>query len=212
VYIAGDSDAGAFAPYLKKLIDQTGVVNVTTDYKVSSGLSRPDFYDWPARFAAQIPAVRPDIVVVTFGGNDGQGMTGPNAPKGAAVDSPEWRAEYGRRVGEVMDFLRADGRTLIWVGIPNGPSDEFTARLRVQNEVVVAQAQARPDVVFIDAWNRFTGLSGGYAEYVVDPRDGVSKPVRAKDGFHLNTDGAEILSLDIATAIVNDLRKRGAAV
>ncbi len=74
LYVAGDSDAGTFGPYLDKLMKQTGMVSTTLDYKVSSGLSRPDFFDWPSYFAQQIPAVNPDIVVVTFGGNDAQGL------------------------------------------------------------------------------------------------------------------------------------------
>ena len=36
--------------------------------------------------------------------------------------------------------------------------------------------------------------------------------MRAKDGFHLNTEGAEILALKIADAITADLKARGAAV
>ena len=45
---------------------------------------------------------------------------------------------------------------------------------------------------------------------MIDPRDGEGKDVRADDGFHLNTTGAEILSLDIAEAVKDDLRARGA--
>ncbi len=209
VYIAGDSDAGAFAPYLERLVGKTGVVTTTLDYKVSSGLARPDFFDWPAHFAAQTPIVNPDIVIVTFGGNDGQPIHGLNKQ----VDSPEWRAEYGKRVGAVMDLLSADGRTLIWVGIPNDNEPVNTARLKVQDEVVRDQLAKHPKVVFIDSWNIFSGLDGGYAEYVVDPRDGVSKAVRSTtDGFHLNTTGAEILALHIAVAVQADLRDRGAAI
>ena len=52
----------------------------------------------------------------------------------------------------------------------------------------------------------------GMAEYVVDPRDGVGKDVRAEDGFHLNEVGAEILALDIAEVVKDDLRARGAAI
>jgi hypothetical protein len=81
----------------------------------------------------------------------------------------------------------------------------------VQDEVVRAEAAKRPDVVFIDTWARFSGISGGWAQFVIDPRDGVGKDVRADDGFHLNTTGAEILALDIAEAIRTDLRTRGAA-
>ena len=209
VYIAGDSDAGAFAPYLERLVGQTGVVTTTLDYKVSSGLARPDFFDWPAHFATQMPIVNPDIVIVTFGGNDGQPIHGLNKQ----VDSPEWRAEYGKRVGAVMDLLSANDRTLIWVGIPNDNEPVNTARLKVQDEVVRDQVAKHPKVVFIDSWNIFSGLDGGYAEYVVDPRDGVSKAVRSTtDGFHLNTTGAEILALHIAVAVQADLRDRGAAI
>ena len=75
-----------------------------------------------------------------------------------------------------------------------------------------AEAAKRPKVVFIDTWNRFSGLSGGFAELVQDPRDGQFKDVRRDDGFHLNETGAEILALDIAEAIKTDLRARGADI
>ena len=218
LYVAGDSDAGAFGPYLQQLMDKTKLVTTTLDYKASSGLSRPDFYDWPARFAAQVPAVNPDIVVVTFGGNDAQGLRNPNkswavqhAP-GEGGDDADWRAEYGKRVAAAMDYLGADDRTLIWVGIPNADSPTTTARLQVQNEVVAAEAAKRPKVVFIDTWKRFSGLSGGYASVVQDPRDNEFKDVRADDGFHLNQTGAEILALDIERAIRAELRSRGATL
>jgi hypothetical protein len=208
IYLAGDSDAGTFAPFLERQLESTGVTKLTVDYKVSSGLARPDFFDWPARIHDQVPLVNPDIVVVTFGGNDGQPIHGLNKN----VDTPEWREEYGKRVSDVMDYLSADGRTLIWVGIPNAGSPSLTARLEIQNQVVKEQIAKHPNVVFVDAWDRFTGIDGGYAAYVVDPRDGESKPVRGGDGFHLNTDGAEILANDISQAVIAELRNRGANI
>jgi uncharacterized protein len=216
--IAGDSDAGTFGPYLETLMQQTGVVVTKLDYKVSSGLARPDFFDWPAHFATILPAVNPDIVVATFGGNDAQGLSVLDGtfieqqPTGEVGGDQDWRAEYGARVGATMDQLAAGNRTLIWVGIPNDDSPEVTARMRVQDEVVRAEAAKRPEVVFIDTWARFSGISGGWAEFLIDPRDGVGKDVRADDGFHLNSTGAEILALDIAEAIRTDLRKRGATL
>lgn len=218
LYVAGDSDAGTFAPYLDKLMKQTGMVSTTLDYKVSSGLARPDFFDWPTYFAQRIPAVNPDIVVVTFGGNDAQGLRNPDktwavqhAPASGGDDA-DWKAEYAKRVGAAMDYLGGDNRTLIWVGIPNDDNADNTARLQVQNDVVMAEAAKRPKVVFVDTWKRFSGLSGGFASDVQDPRDGAFKPVRRADGFHLNTTGAEILALDIAEAIRTELRARGGAL
>jgi hypothetical protein len=217
VLIAGDSDAGTFAPYLDRLLGDTDLVDTTLDYKVSSGLARPDYFDWSARLREQVPAVDPDIVVITFGGNDAQGLLDAT---GAVVafqpmpdsDNADWRAEYGKRVGEVMDFLVEDGRTVIWVGIPNDDDPDVTFRMQVQDETAKAEAAKRPSIVFIDTWSRFSGRTGGWAEYVIDPRDDVGKDVRADDGFHLNEAGAEILALDIAEAIKADLRARGADI
>ncbi len=216
--ILGDSDAGTFGPYLLTLMDQTGIVTTTLDYKVSSGLARPDFYDWPTHMREVVPQVNPDIVIVTFGGNDTQGLRNIDEswavahPPGEGGDDSDWIAEYGRRVGEVMDYLSDANRTLIWVGIPNDDNPDVTARLKVQDQVVKAQAAEREGVVFIDTWTRFSGRNGGWAEYVVDPRDGQGKDVRSDDGFHLNVTGAEILALDIAEAVRAELRARGATL
>ncbi len=216
VLILGDSDAGTFGPYLETLLDSTGIVATKLDYKVSSGLARPDFFDWPTHMREAVPQVNPDIVIATFGGNDAQGLR--NLDESWAVDrvpsadDTEWREEYGRRVGDAMDYLSDGNRTLIWVGIPNDDNPEVTARLQVQDEVVRAEAAKRPKVVFIDTWKRFSGRNGGWAEFVVDPRDGEGKDVRADDGFHLNQNGAEILAIDIAEAVKTDLRARGAAI
>jgi hypothetical protein len=219
VLIIGDSDAGTFGPYLKTLLDQTGIAATDVDYKTSSGLSRPDFFDWPSHLREVVPTVNPDIVVATFGGNDAQGLRNidktwavDHAPASGADDA-DWKAEYAKRVGDAMDYLTEGNRTLIWVGIPNDDNPDVTARLQVQDEVVRAEAAKRADkVVFIDTWARFSGRNGGWAEYVVDPRDGVGKDVRSDDGFHLNENGAEILALDIAEAVKNDMRTRGAAI
>ncbi len=216
VLIAGDSEAGTFGPYLETLLRETGVVRTELDYKVSSGLARPDYFDWPAHLQSTIPSIAPDIVVLTFGGNDAQGLS--DLAGNFSIGQPtgdgdeEWRAEYGKRVGAVMEFLSADGRTLVWVGIPNDDNPEVTARMKVQDEVVREQVAAHPGVIFIDTWKRFSGIEGNWAEYVIDPRDAQGKDVRADDGFHLNEAGAEILALDIAEVVRAELVARGATL
>jgi uncharacterized protein len=214
--VIGDSDAGTFGPYLEQLMDETGVVETEVDYKVSSGLSRPDFFDWPDHARTKLTEEDPDIVVVTFGGNDAQGMATVDGEFPSEWADPvggrtTWFPEYRRRVGEFVDLLLADpDRTVIWVGIPNDDNPEVTKRMKVQDEAVRAALRSRPRVLFVDTWKRFSGRDGNWAEYVIDPRDGQGKDVRASDGFHLNENGAEILALDIGNVIRDDLEARGA--
>ncbi len=217
VYIVGDSDAGTFGPYLQQLLDGTLVAETSLNYKVSSGLARPDFFDWPAELRAKLPEVDPDIVVVTFGGNDSQGLSAFQDELEFIIGDPltneaEWTEEYQRRVGEVMDILLENDRHVIWVGIPNDDTPDVTARLAIQDRAAKAAAAARPEVVFFDTWARFAGRDGGWAECVIDPRDQTGKDVRADDGFHLNQNGAEILAIDIAIAVQDELRAMGAAL
>jgi len=215
LFIVGDSDAGTFGPYLQTLLDGTGIVETSLDYKVSSGLARPDFFDWPAEIDRKLPEVNPDIVVATFGGNDAQGLAVGNGDfiiGDPVANEAEWTEEYQQRVGAVMDQLMEGGRTLIWVGIPNDDNPDVTARMAIQDRAAKAAAAERPDVIFIDTWKRFSGRDGNWAEFVIDPRDGEGKDVRADDGFHLNTTGAEILAIDIAQAVRDTLRAQGAAI
>jgi lysophospholipase L1-like esterase len=217
VYIVGDSDAGTFGPYLQTLLDGTLVTETELNYKVSSGLARPDFFNWPLELEQKLPEVDPDIVVVTFGGNDSQGLSLPQEELEWVVNDPigneaAWSEEYERRAGEVMDLLLENDRHVIWVGIPNDDNPEVTAKLALQDQAVRAAAAERPDVVFVDTWSRFSGRDGGWAEFVVDPRDKEGKDVRADDGFHLNQNGAEILAIDIAIEVQKELRALGAAL
>jgi hypothetical protein len=223
VLIVGDSDAGTFAPYLERLLDETGVVDVELDYVVSSGLARPDFHDWPAHLRDTLASSDPEIVIVTFGGNDAQGLTEP-CPNGAgscgvnvvvaqatAANAAEWTAEYAGRVADVMDIIGEDPeRRVIWVGIPNAQDPAFTARLEIQDQAVRTALEDYPGAVFVDTWEIFDGRNGNIAELVVDPRDGKAKPVRQSDGFHLNIDGAEILAIDISAQVESILEDLGA--
>lgn len=210
VLLVGDSEAGGLSPFLDSVLQPLGMTAMTTDYKVSSGLVRDDFFDWPARLQEVVPANSPEIVIAMFGANDGQPFTNMPSKK---VDSPEWRAEYALRVGAAMDYLGADGRTLIWVGVPNGRDSNLKATLPIQNGVVEQQVAAHPNVIFVDTWHHFSGIDGSFAPVVMDPRDGKYVDVRSEqDNFHLNTIGEKILAKYVTDVVVAQLVARGATV
>ncbi|MCU1368073.1 MAG: hypothetical protein JWN39_3712 [Ilumatobacteraceae bacterium] len=208
VLLVGDSDAGGLSPFLERGLEVDGLTVISTDYKVSSGFVRPDFFDWPAHLQATLPTANADIVVAVFGANDGQSFLDmPTKP----VTSPEWRAEYGKRISAAMDLLGAGGRPVIWVGVPNGRDPSLTAALEVQNEVVTEQIAQHPKVTFVDTWRYFSGINGAFPTLVLDPRTGDYVATRKdSDGFHLNTVGEKILAAYVADALNAVLRDRGA--
>jgi lysophospholipase L1-like esterase len=207
LYIAGDSQAQGFGESLERLAGNTGLVTPTLDVKVSSGLTRPDFFDWPKRLQDQVRKIRPDIVVVDFGGNDAQPIKTADG-KQYDVTDPQWLTEYSKRVGETMDFLSQDGRKVIWVGTPNARDDAFTQRLAVLRQAYQQEAAKRPNVALVDTWSMFQSPNGGYADFIVDD-DGEAKLMRQDDGFHLNLDGANKLARAIEAEIDKDITARG---
>jgi uncharacterized protein len=208
LYIAGDSMAQGFGEALERLATQTGVVDATLDFKVSSGLTRPDFFDWPKRLSSQVAKLQPDVVVICFGGNDAQPIKAQDG-KTYQVSDPAWKTEYERRVGAAMDFLGADGRKVIWVGTPNARSDDFNIRLQVLWAAVKDQAASHPGVSLVDTWDMFSSPDGAYADYVVDETDNQAKLMRADDGYHLNFDGANKLARAIDVVVNDEIKARG---
>jgi hypothetical protein len=215
VLVVGDSFAGLWGPPLSDMLDETGIVETEIDYRMSTGLARPTKLDWFARLEESLPEADPDFVITSFGGNDFVGLQDDDGS--VIVGDPisneaEWVAEYQQRAGEMMDLLGQDGRTVIWVGTANHPDPAKSGGLALQDRAAKAAAAERPGVVFVDTWDLLAGRDGGWAEYVIDPRDGVGKSVRMADGFHPNETGSEILAWAIAEQVRAALVAQGAVL
>jgi len=177
----------------------------TVDGRVATGLTRPDVYNWFDEIRRQVKELRPNVVVLAFGGNDDKAyMTG--LPEGTSIGdfgSWAWRKEYGRRVGGVMDTINRAGAFVVWIGLPQTRSPDQTQRFDVVNAVAEKQARKRPGrAAYIDTYTMFAGDDGGYAEYLPDGSGRLEK-VRAGDGVHFERAGGDM----IARAVLGELNK-----
>ncbi|MCY3892492.1 MAG: DUF459 domain-containing protein [Acidimicrobiaceae bacterium] len=192
LHIMGDSMVQFFGHVMVGLANDTGVIEASTEHQLSSGLSRPDFYDWPTRIVEVLAAEDPDAVVLMFGGNDAQAIVVDGQI--ARRFSDAWVQEYSARVGHVMDLVTTDpDRVLLWVGQPIMEDPEYDARMQGVNEVFEAEAAKRNRVHYVDTRDLFRGPNGGFSRYVADA-DGQLADVRLTDGIHLSTIGGRWLS------------------
>ncbi|WP_322817584.1 DUF459 domain-containing protein [Tepidiforma sp.] len=189
VWMGGDSMAKVLGEALVRQASETGLVTVTHDPQLSSGLTRPDFFDWPGHFDQLVRSGGYEVFVVMFGANDSQGIKTPDGQI-FQPGEPGWSAEYRRRVAGVMDLLGGGNRLVLWVGQPIMRSAEFSQRMAELNAIYREEAAKRPWVQFIDLWPLFQSPSGGYAVYLADD-DGVVKEMRHPDGVHLVRAGGE---------------------
>jgi len=199
--MAGDSMTEAAGPALLDASEVTGVIDATHELRYSSGLTRPDYFDWPARLATLLAERDPEAVVVFLGANDAQGIQTPAGP--AAFGTDAWVAEYRARVAAVMDLLTADGRTVYWIGQPVMRDAGYDGRMALLTRIYREEAEGRRDVRFLDTRATFTGPDGGYSAYLPDAA-GRPVLVRRDDGIHLTPAGADRLVAVVMQAINTD--------
>ncbi|MEI7505406.1 MAG: DUF459 domain-containing protein [Actinomycetes bacterium] len=202
VSIYGDSLASGFGGLLKSTLDRQGVTTFLATHG-SSGLSQPGFFDWPNHLNVWVAQENADVVVIGLGANDGQDIKADG--QSFSTDDPKWSVEYERRVTELVTLVTSQGRSLVWVGTPDGKGKAFRANLAnirtaTKNAIDAARANGA-DVMYLDTWNLFLGLDGNYSKYVIDPSDGQRKTSRGDDGFHLSLVGNKIWAAAIAKEV-----------
>jgi hypothetical protein len=191
VLMAGDSLMGTISAGLGRFTRDDPRVQIVADFHVSTGLARPDVLDWPAYLQQRVTEVGAEVVYLAFGGNDDQDMILPDGAR-AVLGTPEWHAEYTRRVALAMDVAAQDGRTVVWLGLPNERNEHLNAVVGTMNAIALQQADLRPTVHFVDLIPIFTP-GGVYRDDVTFP-DGNVIDARAADGVHLTHGGADVLA------------------
>lgn len=206
VWVAGDSLAITPGQSIERILGANRAINpLGTDGRVSTGLERPDVFNWFAHIPQELRRLDPNVVVISFGANDDHGyMTG--LPENVEVDdfaTKAWVKEYRRRVGGLMDTITRDGRLLVWIGVPITRSPEQSERFRVLNTVYQTEAAKRPGkVFFVNTYRMFQDKKGDYADYL-PKANGELVHVRAPDGVHFQPEGGDW----IAREVLRDIRE-----
>ncbi|MEC8921636.1 MAG: DUF459 domain-containing protein [Actinomycetota bacterium] len=202
LWVIGDSMVQFFGDILVSLAETSNSVEATSEPVLASGLSRPDYFDWPTRIAEIMTKHDPDAVVVIFGGNDAQNIKSADGTWLARFED-SWLDEYRRRIGTVMDLVTSDrNRILLWVAQPPMRRQGFDERMQLLNNLYRAEAADRERVQYVDLRGLFTDSSGEYARYLPDD-EGKLVDVRLTDGVHLSHWGGEWLS----ALLLQELRK-----
>jgi len=208
LYVAGDSMDQVFGSSLVNLGEATGLVKGRNDYHVSSGLSRPDFFNWPQRLVDEIVDFRPDAAAVLFGANDGQDVMYQG--KVLKVGTKAWQDVYAQRVGAAMDILTKGGRRVYWIGDPIMRDFGYRGRIAMMNHIYQAEAKKHPGVTFISTWQLMANDKGSYSDYLTDA-SGNSVLMRAPDGIHLTRAGGDRMAALVLGVIEKDWGMNGAS-
>jgi hypothetical protein len=190
VLLLGDSlIATSFGEHLESRLDSHPLIQCKRRAKTSSGLARPDFFDWMEEGRREVERHNPEVVVVILGGNDGQPLLERKGRGGVSWGKPEWEPAYRQRVESFLQVIAAPGRRVLWLALPPTGLPRFERKLelirRVQREVIAG----REDTVHFDTGPLFTGADGKPLK--VARVEGFRKPraLKMEDGVHFTLAG-----------------------
>ncbi len=190
LWVGGDSMAMVFGQSVVAMADGTGVIESALDYHVSSGLSRPDFFNWPNRIRAEMKSFQPDVAVFASGANDGQNVESEGQV--LQYGSKPWLELYAKRVGAAMSLLGEKGkRSVWWVGMPIARDPDQSTIYRTLNKVYIEEAKKRPYVHYFDTYEMFSDKNGNYNDYLPG-LSGKTELMRQGDVIHSSRAGRDL--------------------
>ena len=199
VLIVGDSIGLDMGGALQSDLAGTGLVNAALDARESTGLVRPDYFNWPVELSNDIKMDNPQVVVVMIGANDAQDFLGPPDTPYA---SPDWNGLYGQRVAQFMQIASSTGAAVVWVGMPPMQNPMLSAQLVDLNAVVQhLAAAAKPAVTYIDTEKSLGTPTGGYTAFSTNAAGQIVN-TRTPDGTHLTPGGSQVVAQQVIAQLV----------
>jgi uncharacterized protein len=200
VAVVGDSLAAGLGVYMERVLRPT-LTRVTKQGRISTGLARQDYFDWPAALKQIMASYHPDLVVVMTGVNDNQSLLTADGRIQAKIGTFQWPKAYEQRVRSFAKIAVNGGAHVVWVGLPTVSQQERWDHFRTQNEIFAQVAKGEPNMVYVDTWNRFAAPDGGYTPFY--HHDGKVELIRETDGIHFNGAGYQLVAQAAAQAAVD---------
>jgi uncharacterized protein len=190
VAVVGDSLADGVGYYAERVF-KPFFVDVLRQGRISTGLARPDYFNWQANMQLIVERYRPDLTIVILGENDNQSLQAPPGGMETPIGSFEWPPAYRARVERFARIATSDGGHVIWIGLPVERDESRWEFIRRQNDIYRLVAEDLPNVEYVDSWDMFDKADGGYTAYYRDGNE--VELVRESDGVHFTATGYTIL-------------------
>jgi lysophospholipase L1-like esterase len=172
-------------------------VDVTSDARISTGLTNGSFFNWQAEARRQAAGVAPDVSVVFMGANDGFSTRVPGGAPVSCCDA-QWSLGYADLVAEMMrSLLRGNAGRVYWFLLPTPRPANFQSLFDGVNRGIREAAARFPGrVVLIDA-NAFFTPGNRYRDYM--SIDGHGFTIHETDGIHLSA-AADVYAAQLVVA------------
>jgi uncharacterized protein len=179
ILVVGDALAGGFGAGVTRTLEGDPLFEVANRFNESSGLARPEIYDWSLAAPKILTTREFDAVLVHVGVNDRQPIR--TGDKRLSFKSSEWEAAYRQQVNALLGGLSGLGVRIYWVALPPMADPEFDADMQYLNGIF-SEAVTDKGGTFIDLRKDLTAPDGRYLDRGLDEA-GLERKLRSRDGI-----------------------------
>jgi hypothetical protein len=175
--------------------------------KNSTGLTRPDRFDWVNELRRVGESFKPKLFVMSLGLNDTQSVV--EHGQITMDNSPLYDEKYKERVTAVLQHATDAKAGLLWIGLPAmraaAADKDAREKNRLFQEAIAAFGVA--DIQYVEPWRLNGAGTDSFASYGAD-QGGRMVQIRTSDGQHFTVAGellaASYLLPKILAAVAQD--------
>lgn len=187
--LVGDSLMKGIGPTIAKSLRKKYGGFATVHSKVSSGLIRPEFFDWFGELPKNFIQGPFDVGVFLMGANDGQNVV--KNGKVIRYGSKAWEQIYRQRLSRLMKIACNGVKKVYWLGLPPMRSKKLNRKTSRLNYWAKKEADAKSCVDFVPLEKIVGDQRGRYTAFLKLSRR--NQRVRMSDGVHLSRNGGKLI-------------------
>lgn len=189
IMLMGDSLMEDLGPATHRALRERQGLHFLLAARYSTGLTRPDYFNWPENMERVVNEKRPDLIVVFMGANDAMPIRHNKKVVHPAYGAP-WCEAYTVKMNEIFDVARRYGSEIIWVGLPPMGS-RYAKQLQQTGETQRSACEER-GIEFLDTTPVFGDENGQFRAFITDA-NGNTVRIRRTDKEHLSPQGNKLL-------------------
>jgi hypothetical protein len=174
--------------------------------KNSTGLTRPDRFDWVTELRRVAESFKPKLFVMSLGLNDRQSVV--EHGQITMDDSAPYDDKYKERITAVLKNAAAAKAGLLWVGLPamRVPASDKDAREKNRLFEQAIAAFGDPDIQYVEPWKLNGAGADTFASYGPD-QSGRMVQIRTPDGEHFTVAGEVLAAAYLLPRIVGTVAR-----
>lgn len=194
VFFAGDSLMQGIVPHALRTLSKTHNVNGLDLSKQSTGLSYPNAFNWPKTIEealSKAPSIK--VLVLVLGANDPWDFSMEDHKAYLKFQSPEWEAEYRKRIRSILESAQAHFVKVVWLEVPCMKKVKLDHDVHYLNQLYHSEVELAGQR-YVETAN-LLGCENGYSDYA--KVEGKNRKVRTRDGIHFEISGQKMLANQI---------------